>query len=46
MEPNLNDIEDYDKPIKKSKLKSILIAFGVLLTLFVISAVIQSSLFK
>ena len=31
MEPNLNDIEDYNKPIKKSKLRNILIGFGILL---------------
>ena len=44
MEPNLNDIEDYNKPIKKSKLRNILIGFGILLVLFSISAYIQSSL--
>jgi len=44
MEPNLNDIEDYNKPIKKSKLRNILIGFGILLVLFSISAYIQSNL--
>jgi len=44
MEPNLNDIEDYNKPIKKSKLRNILIGFGILLVLFSISVYIQSSL--
>jgi len=44
MEPNLDDIEDYDKPIKKSRLKNILIGFGILAILFGISAYIQSSL--
>jgi len=44
MEPNLDDIEDYNKPIKKSKLKNILIGFGILLVLFAISAYVQSSL--
>ena len=44
MEPNLNDIEDYNKPIKKSKLRNILIGFGILLVLFSISVYIQGDL--
>jgi hypothetical protein len=44
MEPNLEDIEDYDKPLKKSKLKNILIGFSILFVLFIISAVIQGNL--
>jgi len=44
MEPNLNDIEDYDKPIKKSKLRNILVGFGILLVLFSISLYVQSHL--
>jgi len=44
MEPNLEDIDDYNKPLKKSKLKAILIFFGVLLSLFVISGIIQGTL--
>ncbi len=44
MEPNLNDIDDYNKPLKKSKLKAILIFFGVLLVVYGISALIQSSM--
>jgi len=43
MEPNLEDIDDYNKPLKKSKLKAILIFFGVLLTLFTISGIIQGT---
>ena len=43
MEPRLEDIDDYNKPLKKSKLKAILIFFGVLLSLFVISGIIQGS---
>jgi len=43
MEPNLDDIDDYNKPLKKSKLKAILIFFGVLLSLFVISGIIQGT---
>jgi len=44
MEPNLDDIEDYNKPIKKSKLRNILIGFGILAVLFAISAYFQSSM--
>ena len=44
MEPNLKDIDDYDKPLKNSKFKNILIAFVILLSLFGISAFIQSSM--
>ena len=44
MEPNLKDIEDYDKPLKKSKLRNILIGFGILFTLFIISVLVQSNL--
>ena len=44
MEPNLEDIEDYNKPLKSSKLKNILIFFGVLLVLYTISAVIQMNM--
>ena len=44
MEPNLEDIDDYNKPLKKSKLKAILIFFGVILVLYSLSALIQSSM--
>ena len=44
MEPNLEDIEDYNKPLKKSKLKAILIFFGVLIVLYGLSALVQSSM--
>ncbi|MCW8895895.1 hypothetical protein [Sulfurimonas sp.] len=44
MEPSLEDIDDYKKPLKKSKLKNILIGFGILLTLFIISALVQSNM--
>lgn len=44
MEPRLEDIEDYDKPLKSSKLRNILIGFGILLTIFIISAIVQGSL--
>ena len=44
MEPSLKDIDDYDKPIKKSKLKNILIGFAILFALFSINLLIQSNL--
>ena len=44
MEPNLKDIDDYDKPLKRSKLKNIMIGFSILFILFVVSALIQSNL--
>ena len=44
MEPNLEDIDDYNKPLKKSKKKMIIIFFLVLLVLYVISALVQGGL--
>lgn len=44
MEPNLEDIDDYNKPLKKSKLKAILIFFGVILFLYSLSALIQCNI--
>ncbi len=44
MEPNLDDIDDYNKPLKSSKLKNILIFFGVLLVLYSLVMLVQSNL--
>jgi len=44
MEPNLEDIDDYNKPLKKSKKKMIIIFFVVLLVIYGISALVQSGL--
>jgi hypothetical protein len=44
MEPSLEDIEDYNKPLKKSKLKNILIGFGILLSLYAISVFVQANM--
>ena len=44
MEPNLEDIDDYNKPLKKSKKKMIIIFFLVLIVLYVISALVQGGL--
>ena len=34
MEPNLEDIDDYNKPLKKSKVKTLIIVFVVLLAIY------------
>ncbi len=44
MEPNLEDIDDYNKPLKKSKKKMIIIFFLVLIVLYAISALVQGGL--
>ena len=44
MEPNLDDIDDYNKPLKKSKKKMIIIFFLVLIVLYAISALVQGGL--
>ncbi len=44
MEPNLEDIDDYNKPLKKSKKKMIIIFFVVLLVIYGISALVQGGL--
>ncbi len=44
MEPNLEDIDDYNKPLKKSKKKMIIIFFVVLLVIYAISALVQGGL--
>lgn len=44
MEPNLNDMDDYAKPLSKSKKKTILIAFAVALAVYAVYAVIMGML--
>jgi len=44
MEPNLEDIDDYNKPLKKSKKKMIIIFFVFLLVIYGISALVQGGL--
>ena len=44
MEPNLEDIDDYNKPLKKSKKKMIIIFFVTLLVIYAISALVQGGL--
>lgn len=42
MEPNLEDMSDYDKPLSKSKKKTIVIAFAILLAIYVLYALAMS----
>lgn len=44
MEPNLEDMSDYKKPLGKSKTKTIIIAFAVVIALYLIYAVAMSIL--
>lgn len=44
MEPNLEDMSDYKKPLGKSKSKTIIIAFAVVIALYVIYALVMSAL--
>lgn len=44
MEPNLEDISDYKKPLGKSKTKTIIIAFAIVIAIYVIYAVVMSAL--
>ncbi len=36
MEPNLEEIDDYNKPLKSGKLKTILLAFGAAIAVYVL----------
>lgn len=44
MEPNLEDMSDYKKPLGKSKTKTIIIAFGIVIAIYAIYAVVMSAL--
>ena len=35
MEPNLEEMDDYNKPLKPSKLKWIMIAFGIAIAVYI-----------
>ena len=35
MEPNLEQMDDYNKPLKPSKLKWIMIAFGIAIAVYI-----------
>ena len=44
MEPNLEDIDDYKKPLKKSKKKMIILFFMALLIIYAVVALVQSNI--
>lgn len=44
MEPNLNDIDDYNKPTPNKKVRNILIFFGVLIAIYAVYALFMESL--
>lgn len=44
MEPNLNDMDDYDKPLSPSKKRIIVLFFAGLIVLYSIYALVLSSL--
>lgn len=44
MEPNLEEMSDYKKPLGKSKTKTIIIAFAIVIAIYVIYAVVMSAL--
>ena len=41
MEPNLEDMSDYNKPLSKDKKKTIIIAFAALLAIYVVYALVM-----
>ena len=44
MEPNLEEMDDYKKPLSKSKTKTIIIAFAVVLAIFAVYALVIGGL--
>lgn len=44
MEPNLEEMDDYKKPLSKSKTKTIIIAFAVVLAIFAVYALVMGGL--
>ncbi|MDX1295655.1 MAG: hypothetical protein R3302_05285 [Sulfurimonadaceae bacterium] len=43
MEPNLHDMDDYNKPTKSEKVKWIVFAFGVAIAVYVVYVVVMES---
>ena len=41
MEPNLEDMSDYKKPLSKSKTKTIIIAFAILIAIYAVYALVM-----
>lgn len=44
MEPSLNDMDDYTKPLSKSKKKTIIIAFAAALAVYALYALVMGLL--
>ena len=44
MEPNLEEMDDYKKPLSKSKAKTIIIAFTVVLAIFAVYGLVMGGL--
>ncbi len=44
MEPNLEEMDDYKKPLSRSKAKTILFAFAIALAVYVVYALIMGRL--
>lgn len=44
MEPNLEEMDDYKKPLSNNKLKTILFAFAIVLAIYVIYDLIMGRL--
>ncbi|MGB5965137.1 MAG: hypothetical protein WBF77_04130 [Sulfurimonadaceae bacterium] len=36
MEPNLDDMDDYKKPLSKSKTKTLIIAFAIVIVIYAV----------
>ena len=43
MEPRLQDMDDYNKPIKPNKLKWIVIAFSIAIAFYILYALLMES---
>lgn len=42
MEPNLEEMSDYKKPLGKNKTKTIIIAFAIVLAIYALYALVMS----
>lgn len=44
MEPNLDEISDYKKPLGKSKTKTIILAFAIAIAIYAVYALVMGGL--
>ena len=44
MEPNLDDMDDYKKPLGKGKRKTIIIVFAIAIAIYALYALVMSTL--